>query len=50
MARVATLVKKKVAAANLLSNEHMVRLLRKYLITTEVGIRDGEADRDVEWE
>ena len=36
--------------ANLLANEQAVTPLLKYLMTTEVGTRGGEADREAEWE
>ena len=36
--------------ANLLANEQAVTPLLKYLMTTEVGSRGGEADREAEWE
>ena len=36
--------------ANLLANEQAVEPLHKYLMTTEVGGREGEADRAAEWD
>ncbi len=36
--------------ANLLANEQAVAPLLKYLMTTEVGSRGGETDRETEWE
>ena len=36
--------------ANLLANEQAVAPLLKYLMTTEVGSRGGETDREAEWE
>ncbi len=36
--------------ANLLANKQAVAPLLKYLMTTEVGSRDGETDRETEWE
>ena len=36
--------------ANLLANEQAVRPLLRYLMTTEVGGRGGEADRAAEWD
>ena len=36
--------------ANLLANEQAVRPLVKYLMTTEVGGREGRVERAVEWD
>ena len=36
--------------ANLLANEQEVRLLLKYLMATEVGGREGGAERAAEWD
>ncbi len=36
--------------ANLLANEQAVQPLLKYLMTTEVGGREGGAEKAVEWE
>ena len=36
--------------ASLLANEQAVEPLLKYLMTTEVGVREGEADRAAEWD
>lgn len=36
--------------ANLLANEQAVRPLLKYLMTTKVGCREGEAERVAEWD
>ena len=33
-----------------LANEQAIRPLLRYLMTTEVGSRGGEADRAAEWE
>ena len=35
--------------ANLLANEQAVTPLLKYLMTTELGSRGGEADREAKW-
>ena len=35
---------------NLLANEQAVGPLFKYLMTTEVGGQEGEADREEEWD
>ena len=37
-------------ASNLLANEQAARPLHKYLMTTEVRGRQGEADRAAEWD
>lgn len=36
--------------ANLLANEQAVRPLLKYLMTTEVGSREGGAERAARWD
>ncbi len=36
--------------ANLLANEQAVTPLLKYLMTTEVGSRGGETEKEAEWE
>lgn len=36
--------------ANLLANEKAIQPLLKYLMTTEIGGREGGVERGVEWE